>query len=152
MTIHKCQGLSLDCAVVDLSEKVFSAGTACVALSRVRSLSCLHLSAFDPSSIIASPSYIREVNRLRENFRKDLPPYNIPKVRARKRKFTSEIDVPKARKVVKLATKTVVIKASKEVNVSEPPAFDGGYKFPHDRRDYQPRDEGVWPFSYHPVN
>ena len=25
VTIHKCQGLSLDCAVVDLSEKVFSA-------------------------------------------------------------------------------------------------------------------------------
>ena len=33
VTIHKCQGLSLDCAIVDLSDKVFSAGMAYVALS-----------------------------------------------------------------------------------------------------------------------
>ena len=35
VTIHKCQGLSLDCAIVDLSDKVFSAVMAYVALSRV---------------------------------------------------------------------------------------------------------------------
>ena len=29
VTIHKCQGLSLDCVIVDLSDKVFSAGMAC---------------------------------------------------------------------------------------------------------------------------
>ena len=32
VTIHKCQGLSLDCAIVDLSDKVFSEGMAYVAL------------------------------------------------------------------------------------------------------------------------
>ena len=32
VTIHKCQSLSLDGAVVDLSDKVFSAGMAYVAL------------------------------------------------------------------------------------------------------------------------
>ena len=36
VTIHKCQGLSLDCAIVDLSAEVFSDGMAYVALSRVR--------------------------------------------------------------------------------------------------------------------
>ena len=28
VTIHKCQGLSLDCAILDLSDKVFSPGMA----------------------------------------------------------------------------------------------------------------------------
>ena len=41
VTIHKCQGLSLNCAIVDLSEKVFADGMAYVALSRVRSLNGL---------------------------------------------------------------------------------------------------------------
>ena len=41
VTIHKCQGLSLDCAIVDLSCEVFSDGMAYVALSRVRSLALL---------------------------------------------------------------------------------------------------------------
>ena len=77
-TIHKCQGLSLDCAIVDLSDKVFSAGMAYVALSRVISLAGLHLSAFDPSSIIVSTSCLKEVNRLRELFRNDLPLYQMP--------------------------------------------------------------------------
>ena len=38
VTIHKCQGLSLDCAIVDLSDNVFCAGMAYVAMSRVRTL------------------------------------------------------------------------------------------------------------------
>ena len=42
VTIHKCHGLSLDCAIVDLSRKVFCAGMAYVALSRVRSIHGKH--------------------------------------------------------------------------------------------------------------
>ena len=38
VTIHKCQGLSLDCVIVDLSSNVFCAGMAYVAISRVRTL------------------------------------------------------------------------------------------------------------------
>ena len=45
VTIHKCQGLSLDCAIIDLSSKVFSDGMSYVALSRVKTLSGLHLVA-----------------------------------------------------------------------------------------------------------
>ena len=75
VTIHKCQGLSLDCAIIDLSDKVFSAGMAYVALSRVRSLSGVHLTSFDTASVRVSIKCLEEVNRLRERFRKDLPLY-----------------------------------------------------------------------------
>ena len=51
VTIHKCQGLSLDCAIVDLSSNIFCAGMAYVAISRVRTLKGLFLTAFDPASI-----------------------------------------------------------------------------------------------------
>jgi len=63
ITIHKCQRLSLDCAIVDLSNKVFCAGMAYVALSRVRSLDGLYLTDFDPASIIVSSACL-EANRL----------------------------------------------------------------------------------------
>ena len=66
------QGLSLDCAIVDLSDDVFSEGMAYVALSRVRSLSGLYLTAFNPQSIMVSTKCLKEVNRLRQTFRKDL--------------------------------------------------------------------------------
>ena len=46
VTIHKCQGLSLDRAMMDLSGEVFSPGMAYVALSRVKRLENLHLIAF----------------------------------------------------------------------------------------------------------
>ena len=77
VTIHKCQGLSLDCAIVDLSSNVFCAGMAYVAISRVRTLEGLHLTAFDPKSISVSNCCLEEVNRLRRSFRKDLPLYEI---------------------------------------------------------------------------
>lgn len=84
MTIHKCQGLSLNCAIVDLSSKVFADGMAYVALSRVHSLDGLHLTAFDPRSVWVSPKCVEEINRLRAHYREDLPLYEVPK-RSRKR-------------------------------------------------------------------
>ena len=71
VTVHNCQGLSLDCAIVDLSDKVFSAGMAYVALSRVRSLlgcTCQHF-IHNPSSSVLSVLHLRE---------SDLPLYDIP--------------------------------------------------------------------------
>ena len=46
VTVHKSQGLSLDCAIMDLSDQVFCPGMAYVALSRVRCLQNLHLISF----------------------------------------------------------------------------------------------------------
>ena len=78
VTIHKCQGLSLDCAMMELSDQVFCAGMAYVALSRVQQLDNLHLIAFQPQSVMVSTRCLEEINRLRLSYRPDLPQYTIP--------------------------------------------------------------------------
>ena len=110
VTIHKCQGLSLDCAIVDLSSNVFCAGMAYVAISRVRTLEGLHLTAFDSESISVKNSCIEEINRLRSCFRKDLPLYelSIDKKRPIKREMVDVCDDPtpaKKKPKVKVPTK-----------------------------------------------
>ena len=96
VTIHKCQGLSLDCAIVDLSNKIFADGMAYVALSRVKSLAGLHLISFDKNSIKVNTKCLKEVNRLRELYRKDLPLYDIPTASSHsKRKLTGSCELDK---------------------------------------------------------
>ena len=118
VTIHKCQGLSLDCAIVDLSDQIFSDGMAYVALSRVRSLSGLYLTAFDPKCIMVSKSCLREINRLRELYRKDLPLYELPPAprTATKRKLTGSTvpDQPKVKK-------RIISKSRISTNCAKPP-------------------------------
>ena len=89
VTIHKCQGLSLDLALMDISDQVFSPGMAYVALSRVKTLDGVHLIAFDPDSITVSRESLQEINRLRQLFRSDLPCYALPAItNKRKRKLS----------------------------------------------------------------
>jgi ATP-dependent DNA helicase PIF1 len=54
LTIHRCQGMSLDRAIVSM-RGIFSPGQAYVALSRIRTLEGLSLKDFDPRSIKAHP-------------------------------------------------------------------------------------------------
>lgn len=54
LSIHKIQSASLDSVVVDLGPSIFQAGMAYVALSRVRALDGLYLSALSPKSIRAN--------------------------------------------------------------------------------------------------
>jgi ATP-dependent DNA helicase PIF1 len=51
ITIHKAQGASLDIAEIDAGSNIFECGQTYVALSRVKSLEGLYLTAFNPSKI-----------------------------------------------------------------------------------------------------
>lgn len=55
VTIHKCQGATLDCALADIGSGVFEYGQAYVALSRVRSLESLYVYDFVPTAFRAHP-------------------------------------------------------------------------------------------------
>ena len=91
VTIHKCQGLSLDCAIIDHSSKVFSDGMSYVALSRVKTLSRLHLVTFEDTSIRVSAGCIKEINRLRSCYRRDLPQIEVPVTRKHAERKTTSI-------------------------------------------------------------
>ena len=66
-TVHKVQGLTLLQALINLGPSIFSAGMAYVALSRVPSLSALHISELCPPRIYASDNVHQEMERLRGN-------------------------------------------------------------------------------------
>lgn len=61
VTVHKSQGMTLDEAAIDLS-RTFVAGQGYVALSRVRSLSGLHLLGLNDTAFDIDP-YVRRIDR-----------------------------------------------------------------------------------------
>ena len=81
VTGHKCQGLLLDCAIMDLSKQVFCAGMSYIALSHMKRMQNLHLIAFDEEAIKVSGKSLMEVNWLREIYCPDLPQYSVPRRR-----------------------------------------------------------------------
>lgn len=66
VTIHKSQGATLDCALVDIGASTFEYGQAYVALSRVRNLESLYIHSLVPSKIKAHPSVVRFYQHLME--------------------------------------------------------------------------------------
>lgn len=69
LTIHKIQGATLDLAEIDVGTTVFEYGQTYVALSRVRSLDGLYLSAFEPEKIQTNPvvtSFYEEIDNLKK--------------------------------------------------------------------------------------
>ena len=58
ITIHKSQGATLDCALVDIGSSTFECGQAYVALSRVRDMESLYIFTLDASKIRAHPSVV----------------------------------------------------------------------------------------------
>ena len=66
ITIHKAQGLSLECAIIDLGKSTFGSGMAYVALLRVRTLSKLFLLDLSTNRFESDRRAIIEYNRLRK--------------------------------------------------------------------------------------
>ncbi len=58
ITIHKSQGSTLDCALVDIGSSTFEYGQAYVALSRVRNLESLYIWNLVPLRIRAHPTVV----------------------------------------------------------------------------------------------
>ena len=67
ITIHKIQGATLDCAVMDIGKSVFECGQTYVALSRIRSLDGLHLTAFEPANVKTNKKVCKFYEQLKEN-------------------------------------------------------------------------------------
>jgi len=70
VTIHKAQGATLDCALIDIGKNTFEYGQAYVALSRVKSLDCLYIWDLDPTAFMVHPkvtAFLETVYELEKN-------------------------------------------------------------------------------------
>lgn len=58
VTIHRAQGSTLNCALIDIGPRTFEVGQAYVALSRVKSLDSLYIHELDPLACKAHPKVV----------------------------------------------------------------------------------------------
>jgi ATP-dependent DNA helicase PIF1 len=65
ITIHKAQGATLDCALIDIGTSTFECGQAYVALSRVKNLDSLYIWDVEPSAFRVHPKVLKFYESLR---------------------------------------------------------------------------------------
>lgn len=73
ITIHKAQGATLDCALIDIGTSTFEFGQAYVALSRVRDMNSLYVWDVEPSAFKAHPKVLAFYNALEKRSRSEDP-------------------------------------------------------------------------------
>jgi ATP-dependent DNA helicase PIF1 len=72
VSIHKCQGMTLGIAEIDIGSSIFECAQSYVALSRVKTLGGLYLKSFDPRKIRAEPRAMEYYRNLKETRQKIL--------------------------------------------------------------------------------
>ena len=151
ITIHKCQGLSLNSSIIYLSSNIFSPGMAYVALSRVKTLSGVHFTRFEPESITVSTKNLEESNRLRGLFRPDLPLFTMKRIRCkRKLEMTGECSMaiqPKKAKMCAINSSKAVASTNDDVQIVETKKGHISYG------STSANQQSVWPdMCFNPVN
>jgi ATP-dependent DNA helicase PIF1 len=66
VTVHKAQGATLDCALIDIGSSTFECGQAYVALSRVKNLESLYVWDVEPTAFRAHPKVSDFYRRLEQ--------------------------------------------------------------------------------------
>jgi ATP-dependent DNA helicase PIF1 len=66
VTVHKAQGATLDCALIDIGTSTFECGQAYVALSRVKNLDSLYVWDVEPTAFRAHPKVSDFYRRLEQ--------------------------------------------------------------------------------------
>lgn len=68
ITIHKAQGATLDCALIDIGTSTFECGQAYVALSRVKDLDSLYIWDVEPTAFRAHPKVLGFYRHLHDKY------------------------------------------------------------------------------------
>ena len=93
VTVHKSQGMTLDCATIDLSRS-FEYGMGYVALSRIKSLKGISLLGFNQKALEVNPYILQNDLKLKQQSKKiydEFKKMSKSKIKKMKKEFFSEI-------------------------------------------------------------